>query len=151
MDDSRKNELLEIYKLHATLADRVSQRRETANQLHAGLLTGFAAVVGALLRFGPGESQPIVLLVCGFVGAALAASWYLVLRSYRQLNAGKFAALHELENSLEYNFFTREWQLLKGGKRARKYSKLTVVETVIPLVFLAISLGLMTLGIIRVI
>ena len=30
--DENKRELLEIYKLHAELADRVSQRREGANR-----------------------------------------------------------------------------------------------------------------------
>ena len=32
MTDSTRNEMLEIYKLHAELADRVSQRREGANR-----------------------------------------------------------------------------------------------------------------------
>ena len=33
MSDSAQNDLLEIYKLHSELADRVSQRREGANRL----------------------------------------------------------------------------------------------------------------------
>ena len=32
MTDSTRNEMLGIYKLHAELADRVSQRREGANR-----------------------------------------------------------------------------------------------------------------------
>ncbi len=37
--DPDRTELLEIYKLHAELADRVSQRREGANRLYVSLLT----------------------------------------------------------------------------------------------------------------
>ena len=33
MKDSEQNELLELYKLHTELADRVSQRREGANRM----------------------------------------------------------------------------------------------------------------------
>ena len=40
MTDSTQNEMLEIYKLHAELADRVSQRREGANRLYVSLLVG---------------------------------------------------------------------------------------------------------------
>ena len=34
-----RNELLEIYKLHAGFADRVSERREAAHRLFVTLLT----------------------------------------------------------------------------------------------------------------
>ena len=39
MTDSTRNEMLEIYKLHAELADRVSQRREGANRLYRKMRT----------------------------------------------------------------------------------------------------------------
>ena len=89
-NDSGQHELLELYKLHAELADRVSQRREGANRLYAGLLTGFTAFAIALLRFGTGDvPMNIILFIDGAVGASLSVSWYVVIRSYRQLNTGK--------------------------------------------------------------
>ena len=60
---------------------------------------------------------------------AISGSWYIVIRSHRQLNTGKFAALNELEQKLDYPFFRREWELLKQGKNRKVYWKLTVVET----------------------
>ncbi len=51
MNENRQ-ELLEIYKLHAELADRVSQRREGANRLFVSLLTGMLIFMAALLRYG---------------------------------------------------------------------------------------------------
>ena len=50
--DEKRQELLEIYKLHAELADRVSQRREGANRLYVSLLIGLVLFAAALLRFG---------------------------------------------------------------------------------------------------
>jgi len=58
-----------------------------------------------------------------------------VIRSYRQLNTGKFAALDELEQKLDYPFLTREWELLGRGRNRNRYWKLTVVETFLPTIF----------------
>ena len=90
-NDPDRNELLEIYKLHAELADRVSQRREGANRLYVSLLAGLAAFLAVLIRFGVGDVPvQVVLVSVGVVGTALSASWYVVLRSYRQLNTASF-------------------------------------------------------------
>ena len=134
--DKDRQELLEIYKLHAELADRVSQRREGANRLFVSLLTGVLFVFVAFLRFGTGEIPlGVILLLIGFIGAALAVAWYIVIRSYRQLNTGKFKALDELEDKLSYPFFRREWEFLEQGKNINRYWKLTVVETILPIAF----------------
>lgn len=139
--NEEKQELLEIYKLHSELADRVSQRREGANRLFVSLLTGILILLAAILRFGAGAVPVwVVLLAVGVLGVSLSASWYIVIRSYRQLNAGKFDALHELEGKLAYPFFKREWELLEEGKNRSKYWRLTVVETFLPVVFGVFSL-----------
>ncbi len=79
-----------------------------------------------------------VLCAVGGFGALLSASWYVQIRSYRQLNTGKFKALHELETKLAYPFYKREWDLLDKGKRMSRYWKLTVVETFLPAIFLVL-------------
>ena len=146
-DDSKKKELLEIYRLHADLADKVSQRREGANRLYVSLLVGLGVFVAASLRFGDGDvyEKPI-LISSGVVGALLSVSWFVVIRSYRQLNSGKFKALHELEEKLAYPFFKREWELLDEGKNLSRYWKLTNVETGLPLIFFLLSCGLVVLS-----
>ena len=150
MDSSKQNELLELYKLHAELADRVSQRREGANRLYVSLLVGLVVFVAALLRFGTdGVSADTVLFCTGVLGMLLSASWYIVIRSYRQLNTGKFLALQELESQLAYPFFTKEWELLEQGKEWRRYWKLTVVETGLPLIFFALSFCLVAFSLLR--
>ncbi len=147
MDKPDSNSLLEIYKLHAHLADRVSQRREGANRLYAGMLTTFVAFTGALIRFGVDDgSIPTVVTVTSIVGIFLSLSWYIVIRSYRQLNSGKFKALQEMEKELPYPFFKREWELLKEGKDYRSYWKLTVVETFLPSAFLVLFVATMILN-----
>ncbi len=141
--DADRQELLEIYKLHAELADKVSQRREGANRLFVSLLTGTLIFLAAFLRYGA-ETIPVgaVLTAVGVFGIFLSASWYIIIRSYRQLNSGKFAALHELEEKLAYSFFKREWELLEEGKSRSRYWKLTVVETFLPIIFAVLYIAL---------
>ena len=118
--------------------DRVSQRREGANRLYVGILTGFLVAVIALLRFGPEDfvTSPLLMVGGGSTGLLLCLSWYIVIRSYRQLNTGKFIVLHELEKLLSFDFFQREWKALGEGKeRLNKYLKLTLAETTLPILF----------------
>ncbi len=138
----QNEEYLQLYKLHAEFADRMSQRREGANRLYTGLLTGLMVVVSALLRLGPSDESINVALFLGFgvFGMILSVSWVIVIRSYRQLNTGKFKALLELEEHLSYPFFTREWELLHQGRDFRKYWKLTVVESILPITFFLASI-----------
>ncbi len=151
MNHPTKNELLEIYKLHAELADRVSQRREGANRLYVSLLVGLALFLGISIRFGVGDifASRILFQASGIIGAVLSVSWYIVIRSYRQLNSGKFAALQELEDQIAFPFFRREWELLDEGKTARRYWKLTVVESMLPIIFFVLSTTLLVVSFFR--
>ena len=143
MNDSKQDELLELYKLHAELADRVSHRREGANRMYVTLVLGLAVFLAAMFRFGSGAVPvEVVLCVASMIGVLLTVSWYIVIRSYRQLNSGKFLALHELEQQLAYPFFTREWELLGEGENVGRYWKLTVVEVALPFIFFALFAGL---------
>lgn len=143
MDQNTRNtEFIELYKLHAEFADRVSQRRAGANRLYTGLLTGLMVAASGVLNLAPftGPANEIFFWGLGFLGVILSVSWYIVIRSYRQLNRGKFTALLELEKRLAYPFFTKEWEFLKNGPDYRKYWELTVVETALPVVFFLASL-----------
>ena len=147
-EESRNKELLELYKLHAELADRVSHRRGGANRLYVTVSTSFFVATTALARWG---TEPILatawfLTVAGILGVGLCASWYIVIRSYRQLNSGKFAALDELESKLAYPFFRREWEILEQGKNFKQYWKLTVAETSLPILFGIVYAGIAIYG-----
>lgn len=142
MADEDRAELLEIYRLHAEFADRVSQRREGANRLYVSVLAGMVTFLAVSMRFGVGDlPSDVMLRSAGVFGALLSLSWFVVLRSYRQLNSGKFKALHDLETQLAYPFFATEWKLLRD-----RYWKLTVVETALPCIFCAFFVALTALS-----
>jgi len=135
--------IVELYKLHAELADRVSQRREGANRLYVSLLAGLAVIACLLAQFGAGgETRDAAMILLAVMGVVLSVSWWVVIRSYRQLNSGKFRMLHELEEQLPYRPFSREWQFLGEGKDLKLYSRLTTVESILPLSFAVLFLAL---------
>ena len=130
-----KQELIEIYKLHAELADSVSKQQGTANRFYMLVLSGLAVLFSAFLQRENGVLIGWLMIGFGLFGMLLASAWYIVIRSYRQLNSGKFKALHELEEKLAYPFFKREWDLLAEGREQKTYWRLTVVETFVPTIF----------------
>jgi len=140
-----KEELVEIYKLHAELADSVSRQRGTANRFYMLVLSGLAVL--AFLQRKNGVPLEWLMIGFGLLGMLLAAAWYIIIRSFRQLNSGKFKTLHELEKKLAYPFFKREWDLLKEGTERKTYWRLTIVETFVPIIFCVCFVVLMLIGI----
>ena len=147
MNMDERQELLEIYKLHAGLADSVSRQRGTTNRFYLLLMSGFFVLFPALLRFKNGVPLGVLMIGFGLLGTLLAVAWYIHIRSYRQLNTGKFKPLHELEEKLAYPFFKREWELLEEGENPNKYWRLTVVETIVPIIFFVLFIIVLAIGI----
>ena len=142
---NKDEQLLEIYKLHAQLADNVSQRRAAANRFYLALLSGVFALFAALAR-GEEALAGWVLVAAGMGGFAMSVAWLVNIRSYRQLNSGKFKILLQLEENLPFDFFRREWKELGEGADARRYRLLTRVESLAPWIFAAAYLGMAVAG-----
>ncbi len=127
--------LVELYTLAVEMADRVSARRTAANSFFLAVQTALVALLGV-----EGLAEDAV----AGAGLVLAGAWWLLLRSYRKLNAVKFEVIGELEKGLPVQVFTAEWKKLKGEDprlRARlrgRYAELGVVEQLVPAVFAVI-------------
>jgi len=142
-----KQELLEIYKLHAELADSVSKQRGTANRFYMLVFSGLAVLFSAFLQRKNGVPLGWLMVGFGLFGTLLASAWYIVICSFRQLNRGKFKVLHELEKKLAFPFFKREWDLLTKGAGRKNYRRLTRVEAFVPIIFGIFSAMLLVIGI----
>jgi len=134
--------LFEQYKLCVEMADRVSSRRMLANSfflaLHTAIVTAFAVLLTQRVLFGFAGTLPFVAAII------LCVVWWFVLRSYRQLNSGKFEVILALEQLLPSAPYDAEWDLLGRGGKRRLYWTLTNVERWVPFSFglLYLLLGL---------
>ena len=66
----------------------------------------------------------------------LCFAWWWLIRAYRQLNTAKFKIIGEFESRLPASpFWAAEWHELGEGKDFRKHTPLSVIETVVPVIF----------------
>jgi hypothetical protein len=147
-DDTKKMQLLlEQYKLYVQMADRNSDRRVDANKFFISLLTGLIAVLSVVTQLhGPVIAFNAMLLAIGVFGMLLCYVWYITIRSYKQLNSGKFHLIGDVEAQLPYRFYDEEWKRLGEGKDKKKYTPITRVEQLVPILFALIYATLFIVG-----
>jgi hypothetical protein len=135
--DQYQAAILEQYKLYVEMADRVSARRGLANTFFLTLNTAVFTTIGVFWKDRPHVSQwllaiPLVILL------VQCAAWFWMLRSYRQLNTGKWAVVGALEERLPASpYWKAEWTALGKGQDPARYWPVTHVEQVVPWIFAA--------------
>ena len=114
------NTLLEQYKIAVNMADKISDRRATANNF-------FLTLNSAILAFSGIQTENIILLV----GILICIVWFCLIKDYRQLNRIKFKIINDIEHNLSANIMSYEYQIL----RLNKHKPLPSKEMCIPLIF----------------
>ena len=131
-----EDHLLEQYKLYVEMADRISARRQSANSFFLSVNTALVAIVSYVTASGAQVSG--LSWVVPAAGVALSYMWYRLVRSYKDLNTGKFKVVHEMEKRLPINPYDAEWEALGEGKDKSRYLPFTHIERAVPWVFLAL-------------
>jgi hypothetical protein len=143
---SARAERLDLYKFGVEMADRISARRGTANSFFLTVSTALATVVGILASGNADASgsnrQRFASLVISGVGTVFSLTWWLLLRSYRDLSRAKWDVINRLEDRMEIRLYQDEWKILKAEQPRqpwrRRYRELGLIERVVPLLFLAV-------------
>lgn len=141
--DSFKAHLFEQYKLYVESADKVSERRVSANNY---LLTvnAFLVTLYGLLAAGPYKGGWAVLVP--FAGILVSLTWCRMVTSYRDLNTVKFSLIHELEREMPAALYDYEWYKAEAG-RGKAYHPLTHHERWVPTVFMLLYVVLAVIGV----
>jgi hypothetical protein len=129
--------LLEQYKLYVEMADRVSQRRLTANSYFLSINSALLAFVGYIMS-KPLNDVSAYLWLVGGAGIVLSLLWFAIITSYRDLNTAKFKILHEVEKRLPLSLYAAEWNLMGRGEVPKLYRPLSHIERWVPWVFIAL-------------
>jgi hypothetical protein len=137
--DRYSEHVLEQYKLYVEMVDRISARRQTANSFFLSINTALLAFAGL---FAAGERAPEPpfswTLAVAAAGVLLCYCWYRMVRSYRDLNGGKFRVVHAIERLLPLAPYRAEWESLGRGEDPRRYLSFTRLELRVPWVFIAL-------------
>ncbi|WP_057789393.1 RipA family octameric membrane protein [Roseovarius atlanticus] len=132
-EHERTEEVLEIYKLLVEMADRVSQRRQSANSFYLTVNTAIIGATAYVARDTDGANTWAISLA----GVAICILWIRAVLSYKSLNSAKFKVITELEGRLPVAAFKDEWEFLQGanGKRHTPFHK---TEVLVPFVFISV-------------
>jgi hypothetical protein len=133
--DEQKS-VTDIYKMLVDMADKVSQRRQSANNFFLSVNT---ALIGASAYISSVSQQsPARVLAIAAAGTLVSAVWVRNIQSYKDLNSGKFAVINEIEKQLPIAPYTAEWEYLERGQKRNRYRQFHAVEILVPLVFVAV-------------
>ena len=107
--DVDQNTILVEWQTCVQMADSVSRRRDTTNQL-------FVTLNLALLAAFPWShgSKSFLIIELGIIICIL---WWFFIRNYKRLNEAKFSVICNLEKSLPVAPFDDEWRnIQENGK-----------------------------------
>ena len=131
---------LDLYRLAVEMADRISARRGIANSFFLTLNTIVVGVLGA---------TDVGWYLAG-AGIMVSLVWWMLLRSYRDLNRAKFRVILAIETDLPLHIYADEWSALQrnasgaaaaaesAGTRLAKFRELGAVERIVPVIFASI-------------
>lgn len=125
VEEKDKNLLLSQWQTCVEMANAISQRRDTMNNLFVTLNIALIATISFVWN---------IQTVCiSIIGVAFCVVWICLINNYKQLNKEKFFIINEIEKDLPYQPFNDEWSNLKSNK---KYQNSTTIEYVMPAIFI---------------
>jgi hypothetical protein len=134
-DTQEQSVVLEQYKIYVEMADRISARRGLTNTFFLTINTAIFAGIGVVLK-DPGKIAAEYLVFPTVALLIQCVAWYLLVRSYRQLNSAKYTVVGALEERLPASpYWKAEWSGLGKAREEGKYFPLSYVEQWIPFLF----------------
>lgn len=130
---SEREFVFELYKLMVASSEALVGRRQAVNTF---FLTANGAILTAVGFFvGKGsrtEWMALAIAVLAVTGGVLCFAWQSLLRSFGQLNTGKFAVINRLEREFPVAIYAAEWTALGEGVNPRVYRSFTSREIWVP-------------------
>ena len=119
--------LIQQWQTCVEMANTVSQRRDTMNNLFVTLNLALTAAISLLW-----DVKTLSLLISGII---LCILWTHSIENFKHLNAEKFRVIFLLEERMTLQPFQREWDYLQFNK---KYQDGTKLESWLPKLFIGL-------------
>ena len=137
--NGNQEQLIEIYKLQAQLADNISNRRIAIHKFYLLLMSGLVLIFPTFFKL-PTEirsqvSIEFLMVGMALLGIPLSIVWFILINSNLRQSMIKYEALKRLEDKLDYQFFKDEWAFLKMYGKSKTYWEISYIEIFIPLLF----------------
>lgn len=131
---------LVVYQMYVGMADKISERRQTANSFFLALNSAIISL-GGYTAVKEQAAIPLGLIwLTAAAGVMISGLWLRLIVSYRDLNTAKFKVVHELEKLLPVRPYDAEWQAVGRGDKSWLYLPFSHIELWVPLGFMIIHL-----------
>lgn len=127
MDDHEQ-----LIALHATVVETAcasESKRQSVSVASAGLVSAGVAIFASDRSFSFAYLTVPLLII--------SSIWFVTVRFYQHLASAKWKVIHEIEESLTYAPFKREWELYKATKGPFTFGPSTLEQIIPALIFLA--------------
>jgi hypothetical protein len=141
-DDGRRADYLEQYKSYLQDLGNIGDRHQNCRQFYLSVVSAlfvFLSMAGkdGVLKVVEGPVRTLV----GVVGIVLCIVWIMHMQSFGAIYKAKFDVLREMENQCNlFHVFDEEWKHLKRDSR---FMLLTLIDSVIPVLFAALFVALL--------
>lgn len=130
-NDKWHSHLLDQYRLYVEMADRISQRRTTANTYFLSVNSAILAFVGYITS----KDSTSYMWLLAIAGCLLTLFWYHIILSYRNLNTAKWQVVQSIEKRLPISPYDAEWDAVQRGNNPKLYRPISHIESWVPGVF----------------
>lgn len=127
--------LFEQYKLFIDSVEKTSDRRQQANNYFIAINTVLISIIGLSFQVKLFDNATWLKSLLALLGIIICIIFWFLIRSYKQLNTGKFEVIHEIEKQLPLALYRYEWEILGEGKDKNKYYPFSHIELWIPWLF----------------
>lgn len=141
-------QMFELYKLMVSSSEALVARRQGVNTFFLTANGALLTAIGLVVRGAGGVRLPAGgVAILALAGTVLCLAWWSLLRSFGQLNRGKFVVINALETMLPAAVYAAEWKALGEGKDRRVYVSFTERETWVPKILLIIYILATCIGV----
>ena len=121
----KKNIILAQWQTCVEMANEISHRRDTMNNLFVTINIALIAMISYVWS--------IKTIFVSLIGIVFCIVWIRFLINFKMLNKEKFNVINELESHLPVKPFNNEWNKLQSNK---KYIDGTTIEYILPSTFI---------------
>jgi hypothetical protein len=138
-DDKQIDRMFDLYKIMVASSEALVGRRQGVNTFFLTINGAVLTAAGLILSNGHDQRlQAAGLMVLTVTGAILSGAWHSLLRSFGQLNKGKFAVINRIERLFPVAIFDAEWKALGKGQDPKIYRTFSSREVWPPRTFLGV-------------
>lgn len=131
--DSNQELLFNQYELYLNSVEKNSDRRNSAVKLYITINAWLLSFMGVIIQTTKFNTLATVLPIL-IVWISISVIFFYLIRSYKQLNTGKFELIHKIEEKLPLNLYAYEWVVLGEGKDKNKYFPFSHIEKRLPII-----------------